>query len=230
MWRGRPRPRMFEPPQPSILVILSEVGSVAHDRSRAVERSLPAPQPMWGGHSCPPTYESSRTTWGQPPSPCPERSRRRCPPSDAGGSASASVLARATRTGGHWLQPCRKAPTPNPSADEAQLFEPGAQVWRGRPRPRMYEPPPAPHPCHLERSGIGRSRPIPRSRKIPTRTTTPCWADTPSRQKAAGVPRFLRALCARGGRWQRPTASTLVCLFRRRKLPQQCLQSRRRIT
>jgi hypothetical protein len=94
--------------QPSILVILSEVGSVAHDRSRAVERSLPAPQPMWGGHSCPPTYESSRTTWGQPPSPCPERSRRRCPPSDAGGSAGASVLARATRTGGHGFSHAEK--------------------------------------------------------------------------------------------------------------------------
>jgi hypothetical protein len=108
MWRGRPRPRMYEPPQPSILVIVSEVGSVAHDRSRAVERSLPAPQPMWGGHSCPPTYESSRTTWGQPPSPCPERSRRRCPPSDAGGSTGASVLARATRTGGHGFSHAEK--------------------------------------------------------------------------------------------------------------------------
>jgi hypothetical protein len=108
MWRGRPRPRMCEPPQPSILVILSEVGSVAHDRSRAVERSLPAPQPMWGGHSCPPTYEPRRTTWGQPLSACPERSRRRCPPSDAGGSAGASVLARATRTGGHGFSHAEK--------------------------------------------------------------------------------------------------------------------------
>jgi len=112
--------------------------------------------------------------------------------------ARASSLVRQEREGMASAMP--KSTDPNPSADEAQLFEPGAQVWRGRPRPRMYEPPPAPHPCHLERSGIGRSRPIPRSRKIPTRTTTPCWADTPSRQKAARVPRFLRALCARGGR------------------------------
>jgi len=167
MWRGRPRPRMYEPPQPSILVILSEVGSVAHDRSRAVERSLPAPQPMWGGHSCPPTYESSRTTWGQPPSPCPERSPKALSAERCWWQCGRERPRSCDKNGRAWLQPCRKAPTPNPSADEAQLFRTAIR-----------------HHVNVHWRGVN-----------------------------VGAP-----------------GNGLVCLFSRRKLPQQYLQSRRRIT
>ncbi len=159
-------------PQPRILVILSEVGSVVHDRSRAVERSLPAPRPVWAD-----TPVRQRVNHHEPRGTSAGVPRFLRAPCARGGRCRRTKLPRVAR-----------APSP-------------ANIW----------PFTSPYPCHLERSGIGRSRPIPRSRKIPT-APRPVWADTPVRQRvnhheprgtSAGVPRFLRALCARGGRCSR---------------------------